>query len=94
MSNIVYIEGELAPLITNYIYIILEPKEKDSEKGPLEMCALFLGRIPIKGEQCVKILKKPTNHTEGHTEARRYTRGRWDKELEKTIRKQELNQGS
>lgn len=25
------------------------------------MCVLFVGRIPIKGEQCVKILKKKTD---------------------------------
>jgi len=40
------------------------------------MCALFLGRIPIKGEQSVKILKKTKNnpHREAHTGMQIYTR--------------------
>lgn len=56
------------------------------------MCTLFLGRIPIKGDYSIKILKKKHAHTEA--QSRRCTHMTWDKELEKTTRKKELNQGS
>lgn len=38
------------------------------------MCALFLGRIPIKGEQSVKILKKNSTQREAHTGMQIHTR--------------------
>lgn len=36
------------------------------------MCALFVARIPIKGEQCVKILKKNA-YREAHTGTKIHT---------------------
>lgn len=37
------------------------------------MCVLFLGRIPIMGEKCVKILKKKKKTYRGHTDMQTFT---------------------
>lgn len=66
------------------MYIIFEPKEKHCEKGLLEMCTQFVARIPIKGEQCVKIflktVQRDTHRHEG-TQARDGTKS-WKRQHE------------